>query len=343
MASTIKDVARLAGVSHSTVSRVLNDKGVISEETKQRIYRAMKELKYVPNDFARSFASGNPLTVALVIDVDNDRDYSNSFFNNTVFGIETAAHRSNYNLMVVNGSVSLGDNEVVEKLALGKRINGIIIPESIVNGKLLKTLDEQDFPYVVLGRPKDIGCSFSWVDINNTQAGALAVSHLLQHGYKNIAFMSNGNDKVFNQDRIEGYKKELMNHGITPNDGLIVEGAPTVESGSELMKSLLKRNNVPDALICSNDCMVVGALRVANAKGISIPEEFGVVCFDNTPVMELSLPSITCMNVDTYELGVQAADKLINLIENDDNSLRQTMLSTTIIPRQSTNNKLRRK
>lgn len=336
MGATIKDVARLAGVSHSTVSRVLNDKGVISEETKQRIYNAMEELKYVPNDFARNFANGNPLTIALVIDVDNVKDYSNSFFSNTVFGIETAAHNSNYSLMVVNGSSSLGGIEEVKKLAMGKRINGIIFPESIVNIELLKCLDEQNFPYVILGRPKDIDCGADWVDINNTQAGAAAVKHLLERGYKRIAFMSDGRDKVFNQDRIEGYRKELSNKSIAVDEDLIVEGKATVESGMELTKKLLKGNKRPDALICSNDRMIVGALRMANNEGISVPNKFGLVCCDNTPVMELLLPSITCINVDTYELGIQAADKLINLIENVTTSVRQTMLSTTIIARDST-------
>lgn len=343
MAATIKDVARLAGVSHSTVSRVLNDKAVISKETKQKIYKAMKELKYVPNDFARSFASGNPLTIALVIDVDNVNDYSNSFFSNTVFGIETAAHKNNYNLMVVNGSVSLGGNETIVKLAMGKRINGIIIPESIVNAKLLKKLDEYNFPYVILGRTKDVGSNFDWVDINNTQAGALAVKHLIENGYKRIAFMSNGNDKVFNQDRIEGYKKELKNNHINLNNKFIVEGIGTVEQGEELAKQLLKGNNIPDAIICSNDHMVVGVLKAAKEKKISIPNDLGVICFDNTTVMELSNISITCLNVDTYELGIQAADKLISLIENTKSSVRQTLISTSIIKRESTNKKQKRK
>ncbi|MDO4940508.1 MAG: LacI family DNA-binding transcriptional regulator [Erysipelotrichaceae bacterium] len=341
MAATIKDVAKLAGVSHSTVSRVLNDKGVISDETKQRIYSAMEELKYVPNDFARNFANGNPLTIALVIDVDNVNDYSNSFFSNTVFGIETAAHNSNYSLMVLNGSASIDGAEEVKRLAMGKRINGIIFPESIVNVELLKSLDEQNFPYVILGRSKDIDCGADWVDINNTQAGAAAVKHLLERGYKKIAFMSDGKDKVFNQDRIEGYRKELKNKGITIEDNLIVEGKASVESGMELTKKLLKGSNHPDAIICSNDRMVVGVLRTAKAEGITIPDKLGIVCCDNTPVMELLQPSITCINVDTYELGIQAADKLINSIENTMTSVHQTMLSTSIISRDSTAKKLK--
>ena len=108
MAATIKDVARLAGVSPSTVSRVLNQKGVISDETKQKIASAMEQLKYVPNDIARSFANGSAHAISLVIDISDGTAYANNFFNNTVFGIETAAHQNDYNLIITNGAAAFG-------------------------------------------------------------------------------------------------------------------------------------------------------------------------------------------------------------------------------------------
>jgi LacI family transcriptional regulator len=108
MAATIKDVARLAGVSPSTVSRVLNQKGVISDETKQKIASAMEQLKYVPNDIARSFANGSAHAISLVIDISDGTAYANNFFNNTVFGIETAAHQNDYNLIITNGAEAFG-------------------------------------------------------------------------------------------------------------------------------------------------------------------------------------------------------------------------------------------
>ena len=336
MGATIKDVARLAGVSHSTVSRVLNDKGVISEETKQRIYAAMEELKYVPNDFARSFASGSPHTIALVIDVDNASDYANNFFNNTVFGIETAAHRSGYNLMVTNGSVAFGGTDGLERLVAGKRIDGIVFPQSIVNPGFLQKLEELQFPSVILGRPEQVGLDSDWVDINNTQAGAIAVRHLLHNGYRRIAFVSDGDDKIFNQDRIEGYRRELMAGGITPEDTLIIHGEANHGSGCACARQLLDTAERPDAIICSNDRMALGVLRTAKAMGICVPQELGIVCCDNTVVTELAQPAITSIDVDTFELGLQVAETLINRIENTAASIRQILLSTRIIEREST-------
>ena len=336
MGATIRDVARLAGVSHSTVSRVLNNKGVISEETKQRIYAAMEELKYVPNDFARSFASGSPHTIALVIDVDNASDYANSFFNNTVFGIETAAHRSGYNLMVANGSEDFGGTDGIERLVSGKRIDGIVFPQSIVNPGFLQRLEELQFPNVILGRPEDMSLESDWVDINNTQAGALATRHLLGNGYRRIAFVSDGDDKVFNQDRIEGYRRELAAEGIAPDDTLVIHGKADHESGCECAGKLLERADRPYAIICSNDRMALGVLRTAKAMGICVPKELGIVCCDNTVVTELAQPDITSIDVDTFELGLQVAETLINRIENSAASVRQILLSTRIIEREST-------
>lgn len=336
MGATIRDVARLAGVSHSTVSRVLNDKGVISEETKQRIYAAMEELKYVPNDFARSFASGSPHTIALVIDVDNASDYANNFFNNTVFGIETAAHRSGYNLMVANGSEGFGGTDGIERLVAGKRIDGIVFPQSIVNPGFLQKLEELQFPNVILGRPKDVSLESDWVDINNTQAGALAVRHLIGNGYCRIAFVSDGDEKVFNQDRIEGYRRELAAEGIVPDDSLVIHGKADHESGCECARKLLERDDRPDAIICSNDRMALGVLRTAKAMGVCVPDELGIVCCDNTAVTELAQPDITSIDVDTFELGLQVAETLINRIENSAASVRQILLSTRIIEREST-------
>ena len=336
MGATIRDVARLAGVSHSTVSRVLNDKGTISEETKQRIYVSMEELKYVPNDFARSFASGSPHTIALVIDVDNASDYANYFFNNTVFGIETAAHRSGYNLMVTNGSAAFGGTDGIARLVAGKRIDGIVFPQSIVNPGFLQKLEELQFPSVILGRPEDVGLESDWVDINNTQAGAIAVRHLIHNGYRRIAFVSDGDDKVFNQDRIEGYRRELTAEGIAPDESLVMHGEADHESGCVCAKKLLEAENRPDTIICSNDKMALGVLRTARAMGICVPQELGLVCCDNTVVTELARPDITSIDVDTFELGLQVAEILINRIENAAASIRQILLSTRIIEREST-------
>lgn len=336
MAVTIRDVARLAGVSPSTVSRVLNQKGVISNDTRQRILSAMEELQYVPNDFARSFANGSPQAIALVIDIADPGAYSNNFFNNTVFGIETTAHRNDYNLMITNASQPFGGASAIEKLMMGKKIDGIVLPISIVTEQLLQKVEALRFPCVILGHPEEVSTETNWIDINNTQAAGKAVKHLLQKGYTEIAFLSDGDAEGFNRDRISGYCREMAANGLPVRQSRILHGAPSLESGMQCMQALLEAEAPPDAVICSDDRLALGALRAARAKGLRVPEDMGIVSFDNTPVTELAEPSITSINVDTFELGIQAAEILINQIEKPDCSIRQILLSTKIIERAST-------
>lgn len=336
MAATIKDVARLAGVSPSSVSRVINQKGVISDETKQRIFHAMEELKYVPNDIARSFASGSSRAISLVIDISDETAYSNNFFNNTVFGIETIAHKSDYNLIITNGASAFGGASSVERLIAGKKVDGIVLPISVVTDELLRRIEDLGMPCVILGHSEEIGAEANWVDINNVQAGRKAVKLLLQKGYQKIAFISDGDKEVFNQDRISGYRREMSaNQMSIPDDG-ILHGLSTVESGMKCVQALLQGENPPDAVICSDDRQALGALRAARQAGLQIPEQFGIISCDNTPLTELAETSITSVDVDTFALGVQAAEILFEQIEDPKMNLRQILLSTKIIERAST-------
>lgn len=339
MGATIRDVARLAGVSPSTVSRVINNKGVISDDTSQRITKAMEELNYVPNDFARSFATGSSHTIAIVIDVVNAEAYSNSFFNNTVFGIETTAHRNDYSLLITNGATAYGGISSAERLVLGKKIDGIIVPESIVTNEFSKLLNEQNFPCVVLGHREEDAREMSWVDINNVQAGSLAVRHLYQRGYRDIALLTDGDKDLFNKDRVAGYRRELEACGLTFTPDRIIHQLTSAEICRDRVTSLMNSENPPDAVICSNDRLALGAIRAMRLMGRKVPEDLGIVCFDNTSITELAEPAVTSLNVDTYELGVQAAEILINQIENPDATMRQILLSTRIIERESTQRK----
>lgn len=336
MSTTIRDVAKAAGVSASTVSRIINGKGVISEETRNRVLKTMRELEYVPNDIARSFANGSTSAIALVIDVVDARSYSNNFFNNSVFGIETVAHRNAFNLIITNGRSREKGASSAENLVFGKKADGIILPVSMVTRAFIERLDHIQFPYVILGDPRLLGASSNWVDINNIQGGSMAVYHLAEKGYRDIAFLSGGNREVFNQDRITGYSRALSELNLPVTDRRICHCNSTLESGMEAMSALLDRPDRPDAVICSDFYLAVGALRAARLKGISIPRELGVISFDNTPVAELSEPAITTVDIDTCGLGEQAASILIQKIEDKQMSSRQILISTKIIERAST-------
>lgn len=337
MSATIKDVARAAGVSPSTVSRVLNKNAPISEATRNRIYEAMETLKYVPNDIARSFASGSAKAIAIVINVADVQAYSNSFFNNTVFGIETAAHKNDYNLIVTGANDEHAGMSSIEKLIMSKKIDGLVLPVSMLEPSMLRLITDNAFPCVILGRLRTDSSNISWVDIANAQAGAAAAEHLLGRGYHKIAFLSNGESELFNQDRLEGYCAALRSVGIEPKVDHIIHTVSSLANGKRCIERLLgMADDAPDAVICSDDKLALAALRTAKQVGLRVPEDFGVLCFDNTEVTELAEPGITAVDVDTFELGRLAAENLLHLIEKPDSGAKQSRLTTKVIERQST-------
>lgn len=336
MSATIKDVAKAAGVSPSTVSRVLNKTAPISEATRNRIYEAMEELKYVPNDIARSFASGSSKAIAIAINVADVQAYSNSFFNNTVFGIETAAHKNGFNLIVTGANDEHGGVSSIEKLIMSKKIDGLVLPVSILQPSMLRLITDNSFPCVILGRLRTDCSNISWVDIANAQAGSAATEHLLSKGYKKIAFLSNGEKELFNQDRLEGYCAALRAAGIEPDGDCVIHTQSTVENGRRCIEKLLNLEKAPDAVICGDDKLALAALRTAKKAGLRVPEDFGVLCFDNTEVTELAEPGITAVDVDTFELGRLAAENLLHLIEKPESGTKQSRLTTKIIEREST-------
>lgn len=336
MSVTIKDVAKKADVSPSTVSRVINGKGCISEETKDKVFSIMHDMNYFPNGTARSFVNGNTSAIALIIDTNDVSSYSNNFFNNSVFGIETAAHNTDYNLIITSDRLSRGHLSSAEKLVYGKKTDGIILPTSMVKQSFVQRLREIGFPYVILGQPPSLFLDSNWVDVNNIQGGTISAEYLFRQGYKKIAFLSSEEKKTFNKDRITGYKRALDASGSNIDEKLIISGTSSLESGFEMMNLLLNYEDKPDCAICSDYYIAVGALRAAKKRGLRIPEKFGIISFDDSVVAQLSDPPITTVDTDTFDLGEQAATILINAIHNKELTCRQILISTKIIERGST-------
>ena len=336
MSVTVRDVARLAGVSPSTVSRVLNKTAPISEQTSNRIYRAMEELKYVPNDIARSFASGSARAIAIAINVSDARSYANSFFNNTVFGIETAAHKNGYNLIITGANCDHGGADSLEKLIMSKKIDGLILPVSMMNASVVKLVEDSNFPFVLLGRATKLSDKISWVDIANSQAGSNAARYLLKKGYRKIAFISHGDKELFSRDRLEGYRTELNRAGLKPDPAYVISSSSSLDEAKLCIRALLTSASAPDAVICGDDRMALAALRVSGELGLRVPEDVGILCFDNTEVTELAEPSISVVDVDTFELGRIAAETLLRRIENPNFGANQSQITTKVIERRST-------
>lgn len=341
MAVTIHDIAKKVGVSPSTVSRVINGKGTISEETRVKILTAMEELHYFPNSVARNLATGSSQAIGLIINAyENNQAFSNIFFNRSVFGIERVLQANKYNLIISSNTEESRQLSPIEKLIYERKVDGLILPPSTVTHKLVKKLLKQDFPFVILGEPSQFKNESSWVDINNMQGSELAIKHLVMQGYKKIAFIGGNQKEVYIRNRITGYKLGLSNHNLSVNPAFITESDDTPDDSFAVAKSLLQEKDSPDAFLCNTNMAAFGVIKAAKELGLQIPLDIGIVTFDNYPLAEYTAPALTAIDIDTYIQGEQAAHILIQRIKKNCTN-QQTFISTELITRESTKRVIR--
>lgn len=333
--ASIKDVAMAAGVSTSTVSRIINDNPAISAETRERVLRVMKELNYVPNSMARALSNQRAFTVTLAINASDAKSFNNLYFYEVMHGIETVVYQKDLCLIIANMQTVIRKESILTWLIDGKRTQGIILPSSLATERNLRELNKNRFPFVVFGEP-DAPEPLNWVDVNNRQGGQQAVDHLYRQGYRRVAFVSGSRREVFNRNRYLGYRDGLERCGLPCREEYAVEGGGTKADGYAMMQSLLGLPERPDAVVCTDNMLSLGVLRAIQESGLDVPQDVGVVSFDNFPVADLADPPLTSVDVDVFELGVQTACMLFKLIDNPLARQQQTLIATEIQPRKST-------
>ena len=324
MAVTIHDVAKLAGVNSSTVSRVLNGKATITPDTKERVYAAMRELDYHPNSLARSLASGLSGAIGVVVDARDAEAFSNVFFSRSLFAIEQVAQARGYQVIIANGAQSRGGT--IEGLMKEHKVDGLILPPTTVKSALMETIG--DFPYVVLGTPDTLRGDTCWVDNNNEQGAEMAVRHLQKMGYHQIAYLGGYQKRGFTKRRVRGYQNANSGKEII----LSTDGTSENAYGEAIRE--LKKESHADAFVCNDNLAAFGLLKACRELRLRIPDEIGIVAFDNYPLAEYVDPPLTIVDIDTAMLGEQTAQLLFRRIENGGGS-QQIMLSTSLVIRAS--------
>lgn len=335
MKSTIKDIARKVGVNPSTVSRVINGTASISSETKEKIYEAMQEMDYHPNSQARGLVNGSTFTIGLVIDAGNSDAYSNGFFISSVSAIERAAQDRGYNVLIIN-SGSCRERNVVENLVLENRVDGVILPVSDVTAQLIDLLTQRAFPFVIMGEPDGMWSRECWVDMNNEQGSRLAVQHLIQAGYRCPVLFVENKANVYEKKRMEGFQKQLAISGIECTERNIIECGTQAEQIMKEMKKALSDLEKLDSVICTNNIVAFHVMKELKKGGKSIPEDIGIIAFNNYPLAEYMEPPLTVVDIDTYKLGEMAANILFDKMKHNKNDGKNFLIDTRIIVRKST-------
>lgn len=332
MMVTIKDVAREAKVSISTVSRVLNMSGYTSEKTKEKVLNAVKKLNYSGSLVAAAMIKKQTLTIGLIIP-----DIKNIFHSDLTRAVEDGANRHGFNIFLCNTDNNLQKEAEYIHLLIAKGVDGIIFSSPEVKANNIKELRGKfpDLPIVILGS-KFQNLTVNEILVDNFDGGYKATSHLLELGHRDIAFISGGIDSYSSIQRHKGYKFALKESGISINDDFVIFDKFYIESGYKNAMKLLQKNKRPSAIFAGNDSIAVGIYKAARELNIKIPEQLSVVGFDNSQYAEILSPMLTTIHTPIKEMGQRAIEIIVKSIKEKQISKETLVFYPTFIEREST-------
>lgn len=334
MKVTINDVAKIANVSPSTVSRVIAGNARISEETRNKVLKIMKELNYHPNIIARSLANKSTKIIGVIVPGTTEKAFQHPFLPEILRGIASAASKSKYKILISSATSINEEKETIDELVNGAITEGIILLASRVKDPCIKEMMKLKFPFVVVGRPSEED-KINWVDNNNLAISYELTKHFLDQGHKEIAFLGFSKDHMVTVDRLEGYKKALEDYNITLQPHLVVEGEFIDDTGYNLAKKLSESGSMPSAVIACDDLLAFGVIKYLNEKGLRVPQDVAVAGFNNVPLSDYFVPSLTSVEVNAFNLGYQAFQLLMNNISSNLTSINRSIVSARLVIRES--------
>jgi LacI family transcriptional regulator len=329
---TLEDVAQQAGVSRSTVSRVVNDQPNVRESVRKRVLEVIRDTGYHPNAAARTLASQRSWMIGLVLPRGVSSFFTDPYFPRLTQGIAQACNHHNYTLALFLVSSKEDEEKIFPRVSRKGLLDGILVQSGQPDEQLIDRLVKAGIPLVIAGRPFHTN-NISYIDVDNIDAADNAVSHLVRLGYKRIGTIAGPVTSTVGLDRKEGYRKALIERGREVDEALIVEADFTEAGGYYAMRQLLTAR--PDAVFTASDIMAIGAMRAVREAGLNIPGEVAFVGFDDLPLATLSNPQLTTIRQPIVQFGSKALEILIDLIENGIQPPRRVILPTELIIRES--------
>jgi len=328
--TTIRDVAKNAGVSPITVSRVVNDADNVNSNTRARVEKVILELGYIPNLAARSLRSKQTFTLALILP-----DVTSAFWTTVARGVEDAAQGGGYSVFLCNTDENPDKFTKYLNSVIRQRVDGVLVAPYSMDGAQLMQLTEMKIPTVVIDRRV-----YNWdgdsVYCDSVAGSHAIVQHLISLGHRRIAIISGPTATSTAEDRVTGYCLALQKAGIPIDDRLILRGEYRESSGLALTRELLENGAEPTAIIAANNSIAGGVLEQLKLLGLRVPGDIAVVCFDEMPEMERRFPFLTNVTQPAYDMGVNATQLLLSRI-NASGSMRsrEVILPTRLILRYS--------
>lgn len=335
MTVTIKDVAKLAKVAPSTVSRVLANNSVISEKTKKRVQKAIEELGYHPNLNARSLINQTTNAIGIVMPDSASKTFQNPFFPEVIRGISSFIHTKEYSLYMLTGETQEEIYNGVVKMVQGRRVDGIVLLYSRIDDKIMQYLIEQDFPFVLIGKPQNFAQEITYIDNDNYSAGKDAADYLINLGHRQIAFIGGNPDLMVTKERLSGFKEALKNAGLEIPEEYICHMEFLQEGGKEAVEQLILLKQPPTAIVVTDDLMALGVLSTLSEKGYNVPDDLSVISFNNVIFSEISNPPLTSIDVRIFQLGYESAQSLVEKIKSPNLLPKNIIVPYKIVERQS--------
>ncbi len=326
---TIKDVAREAGVSVATVSRVFNGSPRVSAPTRQVVRDVAAKLRYSPHGAARSLITSRTSTLGVLLP-----DLYGEFFSEVIRGIDTTARRFGYHLLV---SSSHDDRQEVEVVlgAMRGRVDGLLVMMPDVDARQALRLLPDDFPVVLLNGADGNG-AYDSLTIQNYEGAYAMVRHLVMLGHRRIALIRGSERNHDAVERLRGYRAALADAGIFPTPRLEMPGDFSEAAGHAAAAALVASDDAPTAIFASNDAMAIGALSALHERGVQVPQQIAVAGFDDIPMARYMNPPLSSVHVEISELGARATVRLLSTLRDRARIERwRETLSTRLIVRQS--------
>ena len=331
MRTTMKDVAKAAGVHSSTVSRVINGNPNISQATAEKVLLAIKKLDYTPNALARSLKTKKLQTFGMLIP-----DIANPFFAGLARGVEDRANEYGYNVILCNTDDCLEKEIIYLRLLAERCVEGLILATAKIRDKSIIELERSQFPYIMLSRNIK-GLQENSISIDDIAGGYLATQYLIGLGHRKIGHITGPYNTTAALDRIKGYKRALLNYGIPFNKKYIGEGDFRIKGGYSVMNHFLALKDPPTAVFTANDLLAVGAIEAIRENGYDVPSDFSIVGFDDIRLASYLSPSLTTVRQPMIEMGSLAINKLLERIEHK-LSHKNILIKPELIKRKSCRN-----
>jgi LacI family transcriptional regulator len=334
-ATTLEEIARLAGVSRSTVSRVVNGSARVRPDVRARVQQVIEQQHYHPNAAARSLASRRSRIIGLLIPHAVGQIFRDPFFPILVQGAVEACTQADYLLtMLMESEGDANSDRVYQRVIRGRHVDGVVIASSVVEDPIVARLQAEDFPFVLVGRhPRH---EVSYVDVDNRSAAREAVAHLVEHGYRRIAMIAGPRNMIASIDRYAGYVTALQEAGRLPDPNLTVHSDFTRRGGYRAMNGLLANaGGMPDAVFVASDAMASGALQALRDAGLRVPDDVAVMGFDGLEETLVSRSVLSTVVQPTMDEGAEAVRVLLALLDRPESAPIQRLLPTHLALRRS--------